>query len=98
MSQAPRTKPTLHQWAALDVLCRARAHGWAVARELAASGSVGRVYSCTRPLVYRALRQLRQAERVEVRGTGSSETGPAHIILGPTRRGRARFVRWRGTP
>src|SRR5262245_47034040 len=98
MSQLPRTKPTLHQWAALGVLCRAPAHGWAVARELAPSGSVGSVYSCTRPLVYRALRQLRQAELVEVRGTGSSEKGPAHIILGPTRRGRARFVRWRGTP
>ena len=37
------------------LLCEAPRHGWAVARELAPDGEIGRVYSCTRPLVYRAL-------------------------------------------
>jgi tRNA-Thr(GGU) m(6)t(6)A37 methyltransferase TsaA len=97
MSRAPRTEPSLHEWAALGVLCEAPAHGWAIARELGPSGSVGIVYSCSRPLVYRALRQLREGGLVEVRGTGTSELGPAHTTLGPTRRGRARFVRWRGS-
>jgi tRNA (adenine37-N6)-methyltransferase len=95
MSRKARV-PSLHEWAALGLLCEAPAHGWAVARELAPSGSVGSIYSCTRPLVYRALRQLRDAGLVEVRGTGPSEQGPAYTTLGPTRRGRARFVRWRG--
>jgi tRNA-Thr(GGU) m(6)t(6)A37 methyltransferase TsaA len=98
MSRVPRTEPSLHEWAALGLLCEAPAHGWAIARELAPTGSVGGVYSCTRPLVYRALRQLREAGLAEVRGTGTSEKGPAHTTLGPTRRGRARFVRWRGSP
>jgi tRNA (adenine37-N6)-methyltransferase len=98
MSRAPRTEPSLHEWAALGLLCEAPAHGWAIARELAPSGSVGSVYSCSRPLVYRALRQLREAGFVEVRGTRTSEKGPAHTTLGPTRRGRARFARWRGSP
>ena len=31
-------------------------------------------------------------------GPHTSEKGPAHTTLGPTRRGRARFVRWRGSP
>lgn len=98
MSRRARTEPSLHEWAALGLLCEAPAHGWAIARELGPSGSVGSIYSCTRPLVYRALRQLREAELVEVRGTGPSDKGPASTTLGPTRRGRARFVRWRGSP
>jgi tRNA (adenine37-N6)-methyltransferase len=98
MTRPARTEPSLHEWAALGLLCETPAHGWAIARELGPSGSVGGIYSCTRPLVYRALRQLRDAELVEVRGTGTSEKGPAHTTLGPTRRGRARFVRWRGSP
>jgi tRNA-Thr(GGU) m(6)t(6)A37 methyltransferase TsaA len=98
MSRTARTEPSLHEWAALGLLCESPAHGWSVARELAPSGSVGSIYSCTRPLVYRALRQLRDADLVEVRGTGPSEKGPAYTTLGPTRRGRARFGRWRRSP
>jgi tRNA-Thr(GGU) m(6)t(6)A37 methyltransferase TsaA len=56
------------------------------------------VYSCTRPLVYRALAQLRDAGLVEVRGHTPSEEGPARTTLGPTRRGRATFRRWRSAP
>jgi tRNA-Thr(GGU) m(6)t(6)A37 methyltransferase TsaA len=56
------------------------------------------VYSCTRPLVYRALAQLRAAGLVEVRGHTASEEGPARTTLGPTRRGRAAFRRWRSAP
>jgi len=56
------------------------------------------VYSCTRPLVYRALAQLREAGLVEVRGHAASEEGPARTTLGPTRRGRAAFRRWLSAP
>ncbi len=61
-------------------------------------GAIGRVYSCTRALAYRALRQLREAGLVEARRNDRSEKGPARTTLGPTRRGRARFVRWRARP
>jgi tRNA-Thr(GGU) m(6)t(6)A37 methyltransferase TsaA len=98
MSRPARTEPSIQEWAVLGLLCEHPAHGWAVARELSPSGSVGRVYSCTRALAYRALRQLRDAGLVEVRGTGTSEKGPAHTTLGPTRRGRAKFTRWRAAP
>ncbi len=56
------------------------------------------MYSCTRPLTYRALAQLRTAGLVEARGTVDSDAGPARTTLGPTRRGRAAFARWRGSP
>jgi tRNA (adenine37-N6)-methyltransferase len=93
-----RTETSLLEWAALGLLCHEPAHGWAIAQELNSAGSVGRIYSASRALVYRALGQLRQAGSVEVRRTGPSESGPARTILGPTRRGRSQFVRWRGRP
>ena len=55
------------------------------------------MFSCTRPLVYRGLTQLRDAGLVEVRGTSPSDAGPARTNLGPTRRGRNAFARWRGS-
>ena len=98
MSRPPRTEPSLPEWAALGLLCERPAHGWAVAQALAPEGEIGRVYSCTRPLTYRALGQLRDAGLVEVKGTVASDAGPARTTLGPTRRGRAAFARWRGSP
>jgi len=96
MSRPPRTEPSLPEWAALGLLCERPTHGWAIAQALAGSGEIGRVYSVTRPLVYRALAQLREAGLAEARGTTPSEAGPARTTLGPTRRGRAAFARWRG--
>jgi tRNA (adenine37-N6)-methyltransferase len=98
MGRRPRTEPSLPEWAALGLLCERSAHGWAIARELGPSGSIGAVYSCTRALTYRALGQLREAGLAEVRRTAPSETGPARSTLGPTRRGRSSFARWRETP
>ncbi len=98
MSRAPRTDPSLPEWAALGLLCEESRHGWAVAHELAPDGEIGRVYSCTRPLVYRALGQLRDSGLVEVRGRAVSDTGPARTTLGPTRAGRAAFRRWCSAP
>jgi tRNA-Thr(GGU) m(6)t(6)A37 methyltransferase TsaA len=98
MGRRPRTEPSLPEWAALGLLCEAPAHGWAIARELSPSGSIGAVYSCTRALAYRALGQLRESGLAEVRRTDPSDSGPARTTLGPTRRGRAAFLRWRGSP
>ncbi len=96
MSRPPRTEPSLPEWAALGLLCERPSHGWAIAQALAGSGEIGRVYTVTRPLVYRALAQLREAGLAEVRGTAPSDAGPARTTLGATRRGRAAFKRWRG--
>ena len=95
MSRPARTSPSLPEWAALGLLCEGPRHGWAVARELAPDGEIGRVYSCTRPLVYRALGQLRETGLVEERGTSASDEGPDRTTLAATRRGRAAFRKWR---
>jgi tRNA-Thr(GGU) m(6)t(6)A37 methyltransferase TsaA len=97
MSRPPRIKPSLSEWAALGLLCEQPRHGWAIARELAPAGAIGRVHSCTRALAYRALTQLRESGLVEVRGLARSGEGPDRTTLGPTRRGRAAFRRWRET-
>ncbi len=98
MSRPPRTEPSLTEWAALGLLCERGAHGWAIAQALSPKGEVGRVYSCSRALTYRALAQLRDAGLVETRGTIASDAGPARTTLAPTRRGRSAFTRWRGSP
>ncbi len=98
MSRPSRTQPSLPEWAALGLLCEGPRHGWAVARALAPDGEIGRVYSCTRPLAYRALAQLRDSGLVEIRGQAASEEGPARTTLGPTRRGRTAFRRWCSAP
>ena len=98
MSRPPRTERTLAEWAALGLLCESQRHGWAVARELTPNGEVGRIHSCTRPLVYRALGHLREAGLIEERGTSASEEGPERTTLAPTRRGRAAFRAWRDAP
>ena len=96
MTRPARTDPSLPEWAALGLLCERASHGWAIAQALAPGGEIGSVYSCSRPLAYRALAQLREAGLAEVRGTSASDAGPARTTLGATRRGRSAFVRWRG--
>jgi tRNA-Thr(GGU) m(6)t(6)A37 methyltransferase TsaA len=98
MGRLPRSEPSLPEWAALGLLCERPAHGWAIAQELDPSGSIGAVYACTRALTYRALAQLRESRLAEVRGTSPSDSGPARTTLGPTRRGRSAFTRWRESP
>src|SRR5262245_41941846 len=97
MTRPARTTPTLVEWAALGLLCEPPAHGWAVAEAFRPGREVGSVVTTTRPLVYRALGQLREQRLVEVRGTTQS-AGPARTTLGATRRGRAAFTRWRAAP
>ncbi len=86
------------EWAALGLLCETPAHGWSVARAFQGGGEIGRVLTVTRPLVYRALTSLRELGFVEQRGTSPSDVGPARTVLGPTRRGRSAFRRWRARP
>ena len=50
-------------------------------RRLHPTGDIGRVYSCTRPLVYRALAPATDDGLAEVRATTTSDTGPARTTL-----------------
>lgn len=89
---------SLGEWVVLGLVAEGRTHGFAVSRELARSGSVGRIWSIPRPLVYRAIASLVSRSLVE-------EVGPAPGLAGPQRRlvevgteGRAALGRWLEAP
>jgi DNA-binding PadR family transcriptional regulator len=88
---------SLGEHAVLALLVEQPRHGWAIVRELAPDGEVGRVWTLSRPLAYRAMDTL-TARRL-VRPTGTEQAGgPRRTILGPTAAGRREVDRWLATP
>ena len=94
MPRAAETPLSPAEWASLALLAEQPTHGFAVARALAPEGEVGRVWSCSRPLVYRAIERLDELNLVEERGSEPSKTGPRRTVLGTTRSGRRELERW----
>jgi PadR family transcriptional regulator AphA len=93
---APAGRP-LSEWVCLALVAEGPTHGWSVARTLAAGGDVGRVWTLSRPLTYRALAQLVGAGLVAASGT-SPGRGPARTMLTATPAGRRALRRWLRTP
>lgn len=89
---------SLTEWAVLGVLATAPAHGFAVARELEAPSPVGRVWTVSRPLVYRAMGRLEDQALIHPRATEPGEAGPPRTVYRIERRGRAALDRWLHTP
>lgn len=88
----------LGEWACLGVLHIGPMHGFAVAAHLKPTGDVGRVWSLSRALTYRALDQLVAHGYVEAVGTEPGIAGGERTILAPTRTGRAQLRAWLATP
>lgn len=88
----------LGEWACLGVLATGPAHGFAVAARLKPAGDVGRVWSLSRPLTYRALDQLLERGYVEPVGEEPGIAGGNRTILRITRGGRAQLRAWLTTP
>lgn len=84
----------LGEWACLGILYPLPAHGFAVAARLKPSGDVGRVWSLSRPLTYRALDQLVARSFVEPIGEEPGIAGGNRTILRTTRVGRAQLRAW----
>jgi len=90
----PRNQLTAGEWAILALLDEKRAHGFALARAMATSGEVGRVWDMRRPLVYRALDTLQRLALIRPVATLPSESGPQRTILEPTPAGRRLLAEW----
>jgi DNA-binding PadR family transcriptional regulator len=89
---------SLSDWVVLGIVAERPTHGWPVVRELAPDGGLGRVWTISRPLVYRSLATLLAAgflEECEARG---GERGPQRTILRATRNGRNALRRWLDQP
>lgn len=85
------------EWAVLGLIAERPAHGYAAAQALAPHGAIGQVWSLSRPLVYRALQKLRDAELVEPAGTESAG-GPQRELLTITAAGGAALAQWLTEP
>ena len=88
----------LGEWACLGILYPAPAHGFAVAARLKPTGDVGRVWSLSRALTYRALDQLTARGYVHAVGIEPGIAGGNRTIVAATRSGRAQLRTWVGTP
>ena len=94
-----RTVPVLSlgEHAVLTLLAEQPRHGWAIVRELAPSGEIGRIWSLSRPLAYRAIDSLQARRLVRAVGTEPGD-GPRRTILTATASGRREVDRWLGSP
>ena len=88
----------LGEWACLGVLAVAPAHGFAIAKRLAPAGDIGRVWSLSRALTYRALDQLVARCYVETVGEEPGTAGGTRTVFAPTASGLAELRRWFDAP
>lgn len=88
----------LGEWACLGILYPAPAHGFAIAARLKPDGDIGRVWSLTRPLTYRALDLLTERGYVAAIGEERGIAGGTRTVLAATRAGRAQLRTWLRTP
>jgi len=91
-----RERP-LTEWVVLGLLAEAPAHGFALARLLTPGGDVGRVWSASRPLTYRAIDQLAADGLIEPVRTEPGH-GPQRTVHELTEVGREELARWLRTP
>jgi PadR family transcriptional regulator AphA len=97
-SRADRADLSLTEWTVLGVVAEAPTHGWSVVQELAPEGALVRVWTVSRPLVYRALATLTAAGLIEECGEVEGARGPRRTIVRATRSGRAALRRWLDEP
>ncbi len=98
MGDAPDDRLLLGAWACLGIVDQGPSHGFAVAARLRPDGDVGRVWSISRPLTYRALDQLVARGFVEAVGEERGIAGGNRTILAVTPLGHQRLRSWLATP
>jgi DNA-binding PadR family transcriptional regulator len=81
----------------LALVAEGPTHGWSLVRTLAPTGDVGRIWSVSRPLVYRALDGLIDTAMV-TRARAAPGQGPARAIVRVTARGRRAAQVWLDEP
>lgn len=86
------------EWAVLGVIAGEPAHGFVVARVLAPTGSLGKVWTMSRPRVYRAISDLAARGLIAPLGAADSERGPSRVVYAVTDDGAQRLGRWLETP
>jgi DNA-binding PadR family transcriptional regulator len=87
----------LAEMVVLAVVDERPTHGFAVAALTARTGELGRVWHLQRPVVYRAINRLLEAELIRAEAV-ESEAGPQRTVYAVTAEGRRRTRDWLKSP
>jgi molybdopterin-binding protein len=93
----PPQELSIAECVCLTLVTQRVSHGWALGTMLAPDGDVGRIWTLSRPLTYRAIDGLVDRGLVIRRGATAGH-GRDRVILAPTPAGRRAARRWLDTP
>jgi molybdopterin-binding protein len=85
------------EFVCLTLVVQGVSHGWALGTMLAPDGELGRIWTLTRPLTYRAIDGLVQKGLITRRGAAAGQ-GRDRVLLAPTSAGRRVAKRWLENP
>lgn len=92
-----RTDARLAREVVLALVVAEPRHGWALQRELAPTGSIGRAWTLSRQLTYRAIDALVD-EKLARRAAPREGMGGDKVIISPTAAGRRHCAAWLDEP
>lgn len=92
-----RSDPRLAREVVLALVVAEPRHGWALQRELSPEGSIGRAWSLSRQLTYRAIDALVE-DGLARRGAPRDGGGADRVIVTATARGRKHCLVWLDQP
>ncbi len=81
----------------LTLVAQQPRHGWALHEELAPEGQIGRAWTLSRQLVYRAIDTL-ESDGLVKRAQPKDGGGGDKVIISPTAKGKAHVIAWLDEP
>jgi len=96
-STSSAAEPSFAEAVCLTLITQNVSHGWALGTMLSPDGELGRIWTLSRPLTYRAIDGLVDKKLVTRRGQAAGH-GRDRVILAPTPAGRRAASRWLDTP
>jgi PadR family transcriptional regulator AphA len=91
------TRLPFAEWVCLTLITQEVSYGWALGTVLAPDGALGRIWTLTRPLTYRAIDGLVDKGLVTRTGQASGRSRD-RVLLAATPAGRRLVERWLDTP
>jgi PadR family transcriptional regulator AphA len=89
---------SLTEWCVLGLVAERQTHGFAVSREFAHDGPIGRIWTIPRPLVYRSIASLTVRGLVREVGSVPGARGPERRMIDTTPAGTAAIRSWLAVP
>ena len=88
---------SLAEWTVLALISEHPTHGFAIAQLTAPDGELGRIWQIPRPVIYRTIGRLEEAELVAPQAVEPGR-GPQRTIYAATPAGRKAAAAWLDTP